>query len=326
MKYDRITIIILLCVSILLYLTYERNKVWKSEKKIWYESLLLSPNKARPKNNYATFVVKENKFLKSYLLYKSTFNINPNYNYHKENLFRLFIDIGDIKSARELEVENIPYKHMLYYYTNLEMWQKAKMLLMKAMKSNIRNEDAYFYLSTALSFDNDEIYQKLKNYVDSLNILTYEDKIRLKVLESKNDSTFEYEKKWLDVLKKNEYKAGLLYDLARQSVTKGDFETAIKYITDALDLVSKSEYYHLRAAIFFNVGNFLYAAMDYTSAFKLSGDPEFVKYRAMCYEQMGHEESAKNEWRYYRILREKEGEKGEIPESTFGEGENSPGL
>jgi len=112
-----------------------------------------------------------------------------------------------------------------------------------------------------------------------------------------------------------------LYNFSRQSALEKDYETALNYIMDALELDNRPEFYHLRATIFSNVGNYLYAAMDYTSAFKLSGDPEFVKYRAMCYERMGHEESAKNEWRYYEILREKEGEKGEIPESTLSVGE-----
>jgi tetratricopeptide (TPR) repeat protein len=132
--------------------------------------------------------------------------------------------------------------------------------------------------------------------------------------ENKDFSDYCLNVNLISKIKNQEMKAVYLYNKSRQYVLEEDYENAFDFIMDALELDNRPEFYHLRGVIFNNTGNYLYAAMDYTSAFKLSGDPEYVKMRAMCYERMGHEESAKNEWRYYRILREKEGEKGELPE------------
>jgi tetratricopeptide (TPR) repeat protein len=326
-KLKRILIILIITTAILSYLTHNRNIIWQSENKLWEESYLLSPNKARPNNNYAAITIMDNKILESYLLFKTSLKINPNYSGPLENIYRLFTDIGDINNFSNMDSTNVPIKHLLQYYLNRNMNNEIKTMLREIDIRSINTRNIFYLINVANQLNDVDIYNKLISLSDSLNLLNTDDKIQLKLMNVlKDSSNFTLDDHQLTKIKDPKIKVIYNYNKSRQYALEKKYETAINYIMDALELDNRPEFYHLRAAIFFNVGNYLYAAMDYTSAFKLSGDPEFVKYRAMCYERMGHEESAKNEWRYYKILMEKEGEKGEIPESTFGEGESSPGL
>lgn len=120
------SIILLIIVIINLYLTYERNTIWQTEEKLWEESYLLSPNKARPINNYSSIIITENKFLNSYLLYNNALNINPNYLEPKVNLNRLYLDIGNIDTFFKSGIKKTPYNHVLQYYVYRKMSDRIK--------------------------------------------------------------------------------------------------------------------------------------------------------------------------------------------------------
>jgi tetratricopeptide (TPR) repeat protein len=308
-------IILVLMLSLNVYLTHERNNIWQTEEKIWKESYLFARNKARPNNNYASIIILNNNIFKSYMLFQDALEINPEYTDPKENIYRLYSDIGDYNSFINMQLRSIPIQHHMQYYINRDMNDEAKLYLRSIDIRNINSVNIKYLLYTALFLNDIDIYNKLITISDSLDLLKTEDEILISMMnENKDFSDYCLNVNLISKIKNQEMKAVYLYNKSRQYVLEEDYENAFDFIMDALELDNRPEFYHLRGVIFNNTGNYLYAAMDYTSAFKLSGDPEYVKMRAMCYERMGHEESAKNEWRYYRILREKEGEKGELPE------------
>ncbi|BFN37126.1 hypothetical protein [Fidelibacter multiformis] len=319
----KLTIIILLITTSLLYMTYERNRIWESKKLLWYESFLLSPNKARTKNNYATYLSIQNDYLKSYIIYKNTLNINSSYEAPLLNLYKIYLTIGDYNSANKLNINQKKpelINHILNYYIDRDFKTKVKEYLLDININNVKSSNINVLIKASEIVDLQNVSDNLINYADSVGIINNDLKNYYTYYHNITNTNKNINN-MIEKIENNKIKSLLLFNLSRKFTVEKDYKTALNYIMDALELDNRPEFYHLRAAIFFNVGNYLYAAMDYTSAFKLTGDPEFVKYRAMCYERMGHEESAKNEWRYYEILTEKEGEKGEIPESTLSVGE-----
>ncbi len=317
---NRVTFVLLFIFILSIYLTHKRNNVWKSEKSLWEESYVLSPQKARPKNNYSSFVLREHKYLEGFIILNNIMLINPEYFEHKENLYRLRLDVGDKTGADSMDILESKGHSILKYYIYRNKYKEANDYISTLNLYDLNPDDIKMLMKVSIisNFNN---YKILKDYSIKNNYLTNEEKYYFEMIEVDLNPKLKYKSDWIRSFINSKNKATILYKLSRQSALEKDYETALNYIMDALELDNRSEFYHMRAVIFNNTGNYLYAAMDYTSAFKLSGDPEFVKMRAMCYERMGHEESAKNEWRYYEILREKEGEKEDLPQSTLRRGE-----
>ncbi|MDD5583417.1 MAG: phospholipid carrier-dependent glycosyltransferase [Candidatus Marinimicrobia bacterium] len=315
--------VLIVIIALSLYLTHQRNEVWKSYGTLWEESYRLSPHKVRPLNNYANNLVKNNEVLEGYLLYDKANKIIDE-DLVKNNLYRFYLDIGNLELSQAFlnptwfKENKINYiiPSFVYHYTRKN--HDACDSLINLLNPNDIPPDKFDEMLTMLyHLEEKEKYQTLLAGAIKNNFLTRQEWIKHKLLSTPEDSIIYLAEDIIPEIKDKTLKADFFYNLSRQHLLQGNSEIALWYIMDALDIQKKPEYYHLRATLFSRGGNYLYAAMDYTSAFKLSGDPEFIKRRALCYEQMGYKESAKNEWRYYEILTEKEGEKGELPESAL---------
>ncbi len=318
---NKLIVVMVIMVSLSAYLTHERNIIWNSEEKLWEESYILSPNKYRAINNFANYEISNNKYLNGYILYNRVKQINNTGIVHI-NLNQLYYDMGNIDNSYiingDMDIKN-NINRVRYFY-KIGNKNKCKKLIKNIDYKKINFSDLRWLTLLTIELEMKELYNELKSYTQEFE-KTHSDKFEILLYATKIDSSIEIKEDMIKLIKNKKIKAKYLYYLSRQSALEKDYETALNYIMDALELDNRPEFYHMRAAIFNDVGNYLYAALDYTSAFKLSGDPEFVKMRALCYERMGHEESAKNEWRYYKILTEEEGEKGELPKSALSVGE-----
>jgi tetratricopeptide (TPR) repeat protein len=61
------------------FMTYERNKIWKTELSLWNDVISKSPNKARPYNSRGTHFNRENKFDKAIQDFNKAIELQPNY-------------------------------------------------------------------------------------------------------------------------------------------------------------------------------------------------------------------------------------------------------
>jgi tetratricopeptide (TPR) repeat protein len=79
-RYIKIAVIILLIIaSTNIILTYQRNKIWKSEYTLWSDCIKKSPNKARTNNNFGLILFGEGKIKEAIDHYNKTLSITPNY-------------------------------------------------------------------------------------------------------------------------------------------------------------------------------------------------------------------------------------------------------
>jgi len=72
-------IIILMIASINTILTYQRNKIWKSEYTLWNDCVKKSPNKARVNNNFGLFLFTEGKTVEAIDHYNKAIRLTPDY-------------------------------------------------------------------------------------------------------------------------------------------------------------------------------------------------------------------------------------------------------
>jgi tetratricopeptide (TPR) repeat protein len=79
-KYLKIALIILLMIAAVnTVLTYQRNKVWKTEYTLWYDCVKKSPNKARTYNNFGLALDNEGKTEEAIYYYNKAILIAPYY-------------------------------------------------------------------------------------------------------------------------------------------------------------------------------------------------------------------------------------------------------
>jgi len=72
-------IIILIIASINIVLTYQRNKIWKTEYTLWADCLKKSPHKARPHNNVGLALFTKGKSEEAIDHYNKAILITPDH-------------------------------------------------------------------------------------------------------------------------------------------------------------------------------------------------------------------------------------------------------
>ena len=79
-KYLRIAVIIILMISAInMVLTYERNKIWKTEYTLWNDCVKKSPDKARTNYSFGYVLSKTGDFKKAVYYYNKAINLNEDY-------------------------------------------------------------------------------------------------------------------------------------------------------------------------------------------------------------------------------------------------------
>ncbi|MGD1152247.1 MAG: tetratricopeptide repeat protein [Syntrophales bacterium] len=80
-------------------LTYERNKVWKSEYSLWADGIMKSPNKPRPLNGYGKVLADTGNASGALSYYNRAIELNPRFYAAYYNRGNVKIKISDYKGA-----------------------------------------------------------------------------------------------------------------------------------------------------------------------------------------------------------------------------------
>ncbi|MCE5248659.1 tetratricopeptide repeat protein [bacterium] len=122
-KHARAAIIIFLAIITgCSFLTYERNKVWKTDLSLWTDTVRKSPNKARPHNNLGNALLREEKTREAIAEYKKSLEANPGY----------VLALNNLGNALSLEKD---YDQALEYYA-------------KALSINPGDSEVYMNMGT----------------------------------------------------------------------------------------------------------------------------------------------------------------------------------
>ena len=80
-------------------LTYERNKVWRSDYTLWADCLKKSPNKARPLSNYGKALADAGHASEALAYYDKAIKVNPHFYAAYYNRGNAKLNLGDYKGA-----------------------------------------------------------------------------------------------------------------------------------------------------------------------------------------------------------------------------------
>ena len=80
-------------------LTYERNKVWKSDYTLWADCLKKSPNKPRPLSNYGKALADAGHASEALTYYDKAIKVNPRFYAAYYNRGNARLNLGDYKGA-----------------------------------------------------------------------------------------------------------------------------------------------------------------------------------------------------------------------------------
>jgi tetratricopeptide (TPR) repeat protein len=101
-KYLRIALIIILMISAInMVLTYERNKIWKTEYTLWNDCVKKSPNKSRANYSFGYVLSKIGDFKKAVYYYNKAINLNEDYTEVYLDRGYAYTQLGQHQSAFE---------------------------------------------------------------------------------------------------------------------------------------------------------------------------------------------------------------------------------
>lgn len=301
-KFNATVIVLIIAVS-LMYMTHNRNKIWKCSETLWKNSYYLAANKARTNLNYGNALLKNKEYLEAYFMYTNSKNINNNFKMVHNNLTSLKLNIGDISSSDSLVLNTYKGKlDQIKYYLDRNLIDKAQEVYESIKISDIESQNPYPILIMSKKLKRDDLYDKIYKNTNSANLLTTDEKYRLLLFAD----TSSFSNLYLD--KKNlseETIAEVFYKMAIKYVNDNNYDKAMEYINEALEYKKDHRFYSLRAFMFYNRGNYNYAIFDLTSAFSFSNNYKYIKLRSKCYQKMGKSETAEYDIKYYEALKEK---------------------
>ena len=162
---------------LLVWGSYERNKVWRSEITLWEDCVKKSPNKNRPHYNLGLYYSKQGRHQEAIEAYKKALHIKPNDAGMYHNMGVAYRKIGRYQEAIEAYQEAIrlkpdnsdAYNNLGLTYYSLNRYQEAT----EAFKNAIRlkpNDDEYHYNLgvTYTTFGNHTA--GIESYQDSIRI------------------------------------------------------------------------------------------------------------------------------------------------------------
>ncbi len=98
--YKRISLILSIClITILGYLTLQRNDVWRNDIALWQDSVKKSPNKARPWFALGVAFERSKQWESAKTAYLKSINIFPSYSLALNNLGNIHQQIGELNAA-----------------------------------------------------------------------------------------------------------------------------------------------------------------------------------------------------------------------------------
>jgi len=302
-RYLKAAIVVLLIVaSINVALTYERNKVWKSEYTLWADCLQKSPNKERSNENFGFALYNLGRFGEALYYYNRAIRISPNYAGVYNNRGAAYAGLGKYEAAIESYDTAIRLKpdDPIYYfnkamaYRDLGRHEKAIEILNQAIQKKPDYIEAYN--------NKGAIFGSIGQYESA--ITAYNEVIRL---SSHNDTGYYnraiahaalglYEKAMADyrqVLRLRPDSADAYVNLGHLQVKLGRFQEAIESCSQAVQLRPRDPNgYYNRGEAYLKLGRYPLAIEDFSAAVRLQpGDYEAYYHRGTAYGKLGRAES-----------------------------------
>ena len=246
-------------------LTYQRNKVWKSELTLWDDAVRKSPHKARPYNNRGLAYFYRGNSTQAMSDYNKAIALDSNYSKAYINRGFLYYDQGnliqamsDYNKAIDIDPENaeVLNNRGIVYYNQGDVTQ-AISDYNRAIAINPSYAEAYYNRGI--------VYYNQGKYVQAIFDLTQAIKIKPNHAEAY-------------------YNRGLLFaDQGKYAHAIFDFTQAIKINPDNADI------YINRGLIFTKQSNFTQAISDYTKTLEInSNNAQAYNCRGICYLRQGN--------------------------------------
>lgn len=207
-------------------------------------------------------------FITTILTFLLFFNINSSYanddkdSFSSEQAYQGFLSyiLQDYKSAIkyfsnaiELETNNYIYFHQrgLAYY-NIKKYKKAILDFNKSIELNPKFAEAYYYRSLAK--------EKIRDYQGAEE----DKKLVLTMVPEYKNLNHKKEHKQIECSASGQSGQGFL------SILKGDYKSAIKYFSKAIELEPNNAVsYHQRGIAYYNIGNYKNALNDFNKTIDL---------------------------------------------------------
>lgn len=162
-----------LCVLLLGYATYQRNKVWRSPQEFWFNIIQNAPKKARAYNNYAVSLAEEKRYKEAIPYLRKAIKMDAHYPDPWNNIAVCYNALGKINVAIEQLYQAIKINPTYpEFYNNLASFLLAKkqypevcVMAQNAIQLRSHYGKAYFNWGRALYEMNkkEEAFEKIKH-------------------------------------------------------------------------------------------------------------------------------------------------------------------
>jgi len=159
-----VIILLVLCA----YGTWKRNNVWHSEKSLWLNVTVKSPNNGRGLMNYGNILVDEGKYAEAENYFDRALQLLPTYSYIYVNIGLLKEKQGLYADAEKYYIQSlvfgtnypVPYKIYGKFLNAMRRYHEAEVVLEKSLSLSESDLETRLYL--AESFDRQGEWDNLK--------------------------------------------------------------------------------------------------------------------------------------------------------------------
>ncbi len=161
-----------LCILLLGFSTYNRNRIWKSGEAFWMSNIENSPKKARAYNNYAVAIAEHERYKEAIPYLRKAIKLDPHYPDAWSNISVCYCRLGKLDIAidclrRALTINpNYPefYNNLSSYLLTKKDYAEVKRLTQHAIKLRPYYGKAHFNWGQALYEEGDKqgAFEKIK--------------------------------------------------------------------------------------------------------------------------------------------------------------------
>ena len=260
-------------------LTYERNKVWRSDYTLWADCLKKSPNKPRPLNGYGDALADAGNASEALMYYDKAIEINPHFYLAYENRGNAKINLGDYKGAvadYEEALRIAPYYSVGHYNLGNALalqgkTEEATAHLKEAIRLQPDHDNAQYNLGLASmrkgNIDEAMSYFQMANRIDPFDPETILNMGVITAMRGNLDKAMDYFVKALQF--KPDY-AEAHANLGITLMQKGNLDEAVSHLREAIRLMpANPDNYFALGKILSKKGNLDEALIDYSRALQI---------------------------------------------------------